>query len=109
MRVVGHVMVLSAMVSIAGACDPAYFVGARLRVAPIASDSCYLNAMRRSFGRGAFEAIDPSQSSLHLTLPDSAGPLAGNANPSSLSAARFRICRRADDVLARHRAHPVPV
>lgn len=80
MHLVRRLTIAAAILSILGACDPVNWVGARLRVAPVASDSCYLNAMRRSFGRASFEAIDPSrETSIHLALPDSVGSLAANS------------------------------
>ena len=52
-----------AVVIVTSACDPAYGIGARVRLGPSASDSCILASLRRSLGQAPFEAADLRPSS----------------------------------------------
>jgi len=50
------VIALAAVISLS-ACDPAYTIGARVRLGPPTPDSCVLASMQQSFGRAPFEAV----------------------------------------------------
>lgn len=85
------------VVPIFTACDPVYFIGARMRLRPMANDSCALASMSRSFGRGAIDGMDsPEGATVPLKLAvDSSGRSWSNVQlryrPERDSTALFEI------------------